>query len=153
VNLLELLFGFQGRITRLRYWLSYCTWIVIGVLVYFALKVLIVATDLGAATVMFWGMGLLVLVPFIVSSIAINLRRLHDRDKSGWWLLVFYLVPVALAVFAQAAVGSSPESSVTKVAEYGTLALQFWMIVELGFLPGTRGGNQYGEDPRASQPA
>jgi uncharacterized membrane protein YhaH (DUF805 family) len=153
VNLLELLFGFQGRITRLRYWLGYCTWIVIGVLVYFALKVLIVATDLGAATVMFWGMGLLVLVPFIVSSIAINLRRLHDRDKSGWWLLVFYLVPVALAVFAQAAVGSSPVSSVTKVAEYGTLALQFWMIVELGFLPGTRGGNQYGEDPRASQPA
>ena len=66
---------------------------------------------------------------------------------------MFYLVPVALAVFAQAAVGSSPESSVTKVAEYGTLALQFWMIVELGFLPGTRGGNQYGEDPRASQPA
>ena len=116
-------------------------------------RLLIVATDLGAATVMFWGMGLLVLVPFIVSSIAINLRRLHDRDKSGWWLLVFYLVPVALAVFAQAAVGSSPESSVTKVAESGTLALQFLMIVELGFLPGTRGGNQYGEDPRASQPA
>lgn len=153
MNLIELLFVFQGRINRLKYWLGYCTWGVIGVLVYFALKIVIVAASLNAGTVLFWGLGLLVLIPFIVSSIAINLRRLHDRDKSGWWLLVFYLIPVALAVFAQAAVNGNPDSSVTKVAQYGTLAIQFWMIVELGFLPGTKGPNAYGEAPAASQPA
>lgn len=151
MNLLELLFGFQGRINRLRYWLGFCTWVVIGVLVYFALQVATVAAGLSGATLMFWGIGLLVLIPFIVSSVAINLRRLHDRDKSGWWLLAFYVIPVALAVFAQAAVNSNPDSSVTKAAQYGTLLIQLWMIVELGFMPGTKGGNQYGEDPNAAQ--
>jgi len=153
MNLLELLFGFQGRINRLKYWLGFCTWVVIGVLVYFALKIVIVAAGLDAGAVLFWGLGLLVLLPFLVSSVAINLRRLHDRDKSGWWLLVFYLIPVALAVFAQAAVNGNPDSSVTKAAQYGTLAIQFWMIVELGFMPGTKGPNAYGEAPAASQPA
>jgi uncharacterized membrane protein YhaH (DUF805 family) len=153
MSLLELLFGFQGRINRLKYWLGFCTWVVIGVLVYFALKIVIAATSLNTGVVLFWGMGLLVLVPFLVSSIAINLRRLHDRDKSGWWLLVFYLIPVALAVFAQAAVNGNPDSSVTKVAQYGTLAIQLWMIVELGFFPGTKGPNEYGEDRAAPQPA
>ena len=147
MNLLELLFGFQGRITRLRYWLGYCTWIVIGVLVYFALKVLIVATDLGAATVMFWGMGLLVLVPFIVSSIAINLRRLHDRDKSGWWLVLFYLAPVVLDGIGRSA------GSIGIVFSVISFAISVWAFVELGCLRGTIAGNRYGPDPVAPKPA
>jgi len=89
MNLLELLFGFQGRINRLKYWLGFCAWVVIGVLVYFALKIVIVAAGLDAGTVLFWGLGILVLLPFLVSSVAINLRRLHDRDKSGWWCSCF----------------------------------------------------------------
>ena len=64
-----------------------------------------------------------------------------------------YLIPVALAVFEQAAVNGNPDSSVTKAAQYGTLAIQFWMIVKLGFVPGTKGPNEYGEDLAASQPA
>lgn len=152
MRLLKLLFAFQGRIGRLKYWLGYCSWVVIGALVYFMLKVVVAATKIDENAVLFWGLGLFLLWPFLVSATAINLRRLHDREKSGWWLLAFYLIPTALMVIAQITVGSKPDSSMTKVGQYGSLAIYFWMIIELGFLPGTRGRNEYGDDPVASQP-
>jgi Protein of unknown function (DUF805) len=32
-------------------------------------------------------------IPAVIAGIAVGIKRLHDRDKSGWWLLLFYLVP------------------------------------------------------------
>jgi uncharacterized membrane protein YhaH (DUF805 family) len=34
--------------------------------------------------------GILFYVVFLLPSIAVAVRRLHDRDKSGWWLLPYY---------------------------------------------------------------
>jgi uncharacterized membrane protein YhaH (DUF805 family) len=53
-------------------------------------------------------------------AVAVGVRRLHDRDKSGWWLLLV-LVPIL-----------------------GIL----WSLVELGFCPATRGANRYGPAER-----
>ena len=49
-------------------------------------------------------------------------KRYHDRNKSGWWILIVF-VPVIGAI---------------------------WYFVECGFLRGTRGPNPYGPDPLAS---
>jgi len=52
---------------------------------------------LGAANptdVEFIVINLLCLVPLVVSVTAAGIKRLHDRDKSGWWLLLLDLVPV-----------------------------------------------------------
>ncbi|MET0361323.1 MAG: DUF805 domain-containing protein [Mesorhizobium sp.] len=57
----------------------------------------------------------------IYPQFALYAKRWHDRDKSAWWSLII-LVPVI-----------------------GTI----WFLVELGFLKGTRGDNQYGADPVA----
>src|SRR5262245_40233143 len=35
-----------------------------------------------------------------VSGLAIGAKRLHDRDRSGWWILLFYAVPAALWIIA-----------------------------------------------------
>lgn len=59
-------------------------------------------------------MNLLVLWPAIATSV----KCWHDRDKSGWWVLI-NLIPVL-----------------------GTL----WVLVENGFLRGTPGPNRFGED-------
>ena len=40
--------------------------------------------------------GLVVLIPAIVSGVSVGIKRLHDRDSTGWWLLLFYLVPGVL---------------------------------------------------------
>ncbi len=81
---------------------------------------------------MFWvGMGLAVLwgLAIFIPSIAVTVRRLHDRDMSGWWyggLLIAGLIPI-----------------VNIIAMIGWLVL----LVIL-FLPGTDGPNRYGPDPK-----
>jgi uncharacterized membrane protein YhaH (DUF805 family) len=37
-----------------------------------------------------------VLIPWSIWGFVIHIERLHDRDKSAWWLLVFYGLPALL---------------------------------------------------------
>jgi uncharacterized membrane protein YhaH (DUF805 family) len=55
-------------------------------------------------------------------SIVVGIKRFHDRNKAGWWILII-LVPV---------IGS------------------LWYLIECGFLKGTPGPNNYGPDPLTS---
>lgn len=59
-----------------------------------------------------WGLALL------LPSIGVGVRRLHDLDKSGWWLLISF-IPII-----------------------GFIILVFWFIQQ-----GTRGQNRFGADP------
>jgi uncharacterized membrane protein YhaH (DUF805 family) len=91
--------------------------------------------------------------------LAVGAKRLHDRSKNGWWLLVFWLLPVALvvggfsiALFDDPRTGRSGDFSTGAILIFASLLPALWGIVELGILPGTRGPNLYGADP-AQQPA
>ena len=71
-----------------------------------------------------YGVGLLsgiFSVACIYPSLAVYAKRWHDRGKSGWWTLII-VIPIIGAI---------------------------WMFIELGFLRGTVGENQYGPDPVA----
>jgi uncharacterized membrane protein YhaH (DUF805 family) len=83
----------------------------------------------------------LLFIPFLVSSLAVATKRLHDREKSAWWLLVFYLLPALLDGMANLAGDAS------LVFSLASLAVSIWAFVELGCLRGTTGDNQYGPDP------
>jgi uncharacterized membrane protein YhaH (DUF805 family) len=62
----------------------------------------------------------MILYPFLFFSLtAVGTKRLHDRGHSGWRLLLI-VIPV---------VGP------------------MWLLIALGLLRGTRGDNQYGDDP------
>ena len=63
--------------------------------------------------------GILAIIA-IYPSIAVSVKRCHDRDRSGWFLLLG-LIPL----------------------------VNIWVLVELGFLKGTTGENKYGSDPLA----
>jgi uncharacterized membrane protein YhaH (DUF805 family) len=78
----------------------------------------------------------------MVSSVMVGVKCLHDRDKSGWWLLVFYLLPAILGMVPE----SVPGSLILMLASF---AVSIWALVELGFLRGTVGPNRYGADPLA----
>ena len=91
--------------------------------------------------------------------LAVGSKRLHDRDKNGWWLLVFWLLPFALfvggfsiALFDDPKTGRSGDFSTGAILVLASLLPALWGIVELGILPGTKGPNLYGADP-AQQPA
>lgn len=66
--------------------------------------------------------GLGILIP----SIAVQVRRLHDRDMSGWWLLGAYVLSLVPVI--------------------GFLASIALLVVFV--LPGTPGPNRFGPDPK-----
>ena len=74
----------------------------------------------------------LVLLPLAASVICVAIKRLRDRGRSGWWLLLFYLLPVLL-------IGGSvmlmPVMRWLVLPFYATLAsypIFIWALVELG---------------------
>ncbi len=118
----DLLFGFTGRINRAKFWLVHlAALVVIGVL----MGIIAAASGLGADGK---GPGAVAVIVFAVVyiallwvSLALSVKRCHDRNRSGWFVLLS-LVPFA----------------------------NIWYLIEVGFLPGTSGANQYGADPLAS---
>jgi len=89
--------------------------------------------------------------------LAVGSKRLHDRNKNGWWLLAFWLLPVALLVggfsivfFDDPRTGQSGDFSTASILIFASLPPALWGIVELGILPGAKGPNPYGADPRNS---
>ncbi len=77
---------------------------------------------IGIALFMIWSLGI------FIPSIAVTIRRLHDRDMSGWWyggLWIAGFIPL-----------------VNILAIFGYLALLVVLC-----LPGTEGPNRYGPDP------
>ncbi len=147
MDIANLFFSFQGRINRAKFWLVSLIWLAVWLVVWFLIVAAVFATGR-------WGLaalvGIVIMIAAIVSGIAVGIRRLHDRDKSGWWLLLFYLAP---AILQQVGAHAGAGGLVLSLAGF---AISIWMIVELGCLRGTVGANQYGPDPLAgiaSQPA
>ena len=95
MKLQKILFSFDGRIGRRTYWLAILALIVavqVLTLAPFLLESEKAAVLLLALTSQF--IWLLSLWPIL----AVGSKRLHDRNKNGWWLLVFWLLPFALFV-------------------------------------------------------
>jgi uncharacterized membrane protein YhaH (DUF805 family) len=81
-------------------------------------------------------------IPLIWIGLAIGAKRLHDRDKSAWWLLVFYAAPGILST-----AGNRLEDVGFIILHVISFAISVWAFVELGCLRGTPGPNRYGPDP------
>jgi uncharacterized membrane protein YhaH (DUF805 family) len=146
----NLLFGVQGRINRAKFWLA--------VLVYFVVSVVVgvIGFASGSETLAQTLSSLVSLVTFI-SGIFVGIKRLHDRDKSGWWLLIFYIVPGVLTgigaviAFFALAEESAGAGTIGFLFVAAGLAVLIWAFVELGCLRGTVGPNKYGPDPLAPE--
>jgi len=71
-------------------------------------------------------------------------KRLHDRDKSGWWLLAFCALPVALSY-----INDVESTGLPQLFQLAKLVFSIWGFVELGCLQGTAGPNRFGPSPLA----
>jgi uncharacterized membrane protein YhaH (DUF805 family) len=134
----HLFFSFNGRINRLPYWIGSLLLVAVSmVLVFIALGSLATGPGFSAAVVIV----ALLAVALIWPGLAIAAKRLHDRNKSAWWLLVFYVLPGVLN-----SVGQGLGDFVVVFSLAGA-AISIWALIELGFLRGTPGPNDYGPDP------
>jgi uncharacterized membrane protein YhaH (DUF805 family) len=148
-DLFEFLFNATGRINRAKYWRSLMLFGVAGLPV-----AVILFTAAGIAAPVFVVMLVVVLIPWMIWGFVIHTERLHDRDKSAWWLLVFYGLPALLGPVARiASFPGSPGATLHYILALAGFALSIWGFLEIGFLPGTGGSNSYGPDPllRAKQ--
>ena len=142
-ELFEFLFGAGGRINRAKYWRSVLIYIGAGMM-----TAVILFTAAGIAAPLFILMVVVVLIPWLLWGVSFTTRRLHDRDKSAWWLVVFYLVPGVLGHLAEAArVAGSAGTTLNGILALASFSLTIWGFVEVGCLRGTNGLNTYGPDP------
>lgn len=111
---LAMLFSFDGRIPRRTYWAYY--FILMGIVFGVMLLPILFLGEESPLTLIVMGV---VYIAMIWSSLALQCKRWHDRDKSGWWFLIG-LVPLIGGI---------------------------WSFIEVGCLRGTMGLNDYGEDP------
>ncbi len=100
---------FQGRSPRSEFW-------------WFALFYLLLGLAIGMVSAISETLGglvnLVVTIGLLVPSLAVSIRRLHDTDRTGWWILL-YLVPLI-----------------------GTIVLIVFFVQR-----GTDGENRFGPDP------
>jgi uncharacterized membrane protein YhaH (DUF805 family) len=82
-------------------------------------------------------------VLFVWIFLATPIKRLHDRDRSGWWMLVFFAVPGLFDHFSDLL----PDSWLMMIPGAIMLVLMIWGFVELYFLSGTKWTNRFGPNP------
>ena len=144
---------FSGRSRRKEYWM----FALLLVLIYLVFAVLMVtvgagafmamaagggglaAGALGGGAMLVFGLFAIFILAIIIPSIAVAVRRLHDTDRSGWWILL-PLVPNVLGIVA----GDGAIAMILSVVSFGlSIALLVFYC-----LPGTRGPNRFGADPK-----
>ena len=159
------LFGFKGRINRAKYWLAGLitlfgmmflaglSGIVSGGEVSFGFNIddvfrvidpasyrSLSRADLPSLLVKGIGTPLFLWVYF-----ATSIKRLHDRDKSGWWMVPFFVAPGLYDQFAD----RLPDSDFMMLPALTVFVMYVWGFVEMYCLRGTKGRNRFGPDPLA----
>ncbi len=97
---------FRGRARRKEYWMFYLFYYIIGLLL--ALPIVISDGEMVAA-----GIPLMIFAfAIIVPGLAVTARRLHDTNRSAWWMLVT-LIPYigSLWLFVLTVLDSHPDTN------------------------------------------
>ncbi|MBC8049437.1 MAG: DUF805 domain-containing protein [Chitinophagales bacterium] len=139
------LLSFKGRIGRGRYWAANCLYLVV-LLGAFGFASYVTPGNENVKNP--WSISAFIIagVFIFLSSAAVCVKRFHDRGKSGWWFLLFYLAERMGSFFQP---GSATIE--TPVQFFGFLlevSAVLWIVIELGILRGQDGVNRYGPDPR-----
>lgn len=133
--------SFRGRANRQRYWF---TSLATG-FSFFA--VLILAWNIGSEVP---AVGVVLVVPLLLlftASMAVSARRLHDRNKSAWWMVVLFGIPWFISLFAGLGMAGGGSREAGNFIEALGLPFSIWAFVELCCLKGTPGPNRFGDDP------
>ncbi len=141
-------FRISGRLNRKPYWLRTLLIYAIMLLAFLPMTLTTqVAPALGGDTSPLMIVTVILFaVVFIIGFILLmtmSVRRLHDRNKSGWWLLFFMGAPGVAEGLA--ALSGNPQIIMAGAA--ANLIISLWFLIEAGFLRGTVGPNRYGHDP------
>ena len=102
-------FGFKGRMRRREFWWAFL-FLWVSYILSFAVDLMI----WGAPNWCFRVFSLVSIIPLVAAQV----RRLHDTNKSGWWVPLILLCPINIAYFV-------------------------WLATD-----GDKGQNRFGPDPK-----
>ena len=142
------MFSFNGRLRRQHFWIS---WLIL----------------LGAGIVLGWIpiIGTLISIALIWPGVAIQVKRLHDMGKTGWFAVIpwvanvigFFMIisAVGMAIFTNPQAFESEDPSVALsmlgsmmggFAVMGLVGLAF--LLWIGITDSQRGDNKFGPNPK-----
>lgn len=128
-------FNSSGRASRFEYWTFS--------LAYLAISLSLAVVDSLMGTMSKSGYGLLDLIfstIFLIPSLSVTVRRLHDIDHSGWWLLSV-IVPICLMTIS---VIKDNKEAIASSCFLVLISISVFIIVTM--FKGTVGANDYGPD-------
>ena len=108
---------FSGRARRAEYWYFVLFNIIVAVVLALIDTLLGTTTGVSSFGLLSGIYSLAVLIP----TLAVTVRRLHDIDRSGWWIFI-NLIPLVGAI----------------------------VLLVFSLLPGTPGSNRFGPDPKGA---
>ena len=159
---------YRGRASRAEYWCCVFCYLLVACVAFG------VILPLGALVpALIWlgiGLGGLAVMAFVPSLLAVSVRRLHDCNLRGWWLLAACALPYPLAIalgllmdlpvdLIRAVLGGEDLPQVMVLAMYRPLqfctlylpeVLASLLMLYVTLRKGTPGPNRYGPDPLAT---
>jgi signal peptidase I len=105
--------SFRGRISKKPYWV-YMAILIAGVFLVYALSIYIESQGYE-----FIAGGILLLM--VWPTVAVNMKRWHDRGRSGWWFILAPFIPI----------------------------IALWILVESAFFPSDSESNRFGPSPNS----
>ena len=160
------LFSFKGRINRAKLWLALL--VILGWMLFFGALTIVIGSVFGQLRsfdfrindiflildpASYRSLSKTDLVPLVAKVIgtplfawvyaATSVKRLHDRDRSGWWIIPFCVAPSLYNQFED-------RFNLSYAAlPLGLAAFVFliWGFVEMYFLTGSRKTNRFGPNP------
>lgn len=165
MNLVWLLFSFNGRINRVQFWLGTIGAGVGGLVLFFLLGVLFTPTaskDPAQVISSFLFALMPVWLLLCWAGLALQVKRFHDRGRSGLWtmlpLLPAMMVISSLVTAVAALIPASQSLASMEAVMVGAMAsagiwvvilnlVHLFMFVDLGCMPGRAEANKYGNPP------
>lgn len=126
------LFSFKGRIGRRDFWIWIVLWVLAMTVLFYAVSFDLLASQNAA----------FMLVCLLWPTACVSVKRLHDRNKSGSWSLLFILAWMLLAGHWDIL----GETWQWIVGRFVPVLIMVTMLIDLGAFIGTQGENKFGKD-------
>ncbi|MGL5631079.1 MAG: DUF805 domain-containing protein [Azovibrio sp.] len=145
------IFSPKGRLGRMRYFtFSYALMIVFGILAaIFGIFLATTIPSMGKASFSILTLVILLTITWMYLTIMLTIKRLHDMNASGWWILMPLGLLIAIVIISGIFASRNPGGSTAMLTLMTFVYPLSYLVIGaiLTFVPGTKDKNRFGSAP------